>query len=64
MVDLPAPFGPAMPNICPLWTSKLRLSTALRAPNRFVMLTAFSIATPITVGAGNTTNGFKMIIKI
>ena len=53
VVDFPAPFGPTKPVTDPAGTPKLRSSTAVRRPNRFVRCSAsIGCVIAITVRAG------------
>src|SRR5580765_4066902 len=53
VVDFPAPFGPTKPVTDPAGTPKLRSSTAVRPPNRFVRCSvSIGWVIAITVRAG------------
>jgi len=51
VVVLPAPFGPRRPTSSPRAREKLRLSTAVRLPNRFVSPSTTRIVSLVTESA-------------
>lgn len=52
VVDLPAPFGPRKPTICPFFTWKLMPSTALSLPKRLWSLSTSMVCCGESNGLG------------